>query len=252
MPIHIIPDNEGKGFTQIGYINDFEYLNPIEQVRVMSIESRIALERTILSYNKPPLPINNFDDILYKRAEKFWQERYIEIMETKYSENFDKLLECNKKQQQINLLKNQKISSLGLIAFIFNAFQKYGFIYSQYKAEHKHNGLDETKLPTLIHLKEGKIFVSGKTVLTVGQLKQVVEQRKVIISKFIDNEDKWHCFFITFQSLKGEENWKNGTPHFHYISNTFGLTREQVLTELKSKNYKLNNLPHIELTDYEK
>lgn len=252
MAIDIIPDNDGKGFTQVGYSDDFEYVNPIEQVRNMSLENSISLERTMLLLRKPPFPISDLDDFLYKRAEKVWQERYTGIMDTKYSENFDRLLESNKKQEQVNLLKNQKISPFGLTAFIFNAFQKYGYTYSQYRADHNRNGLDETKLPTLIHLKEDEVVVSGKTDLTDGQLKQVIQHRKVIISKFIDNGDNWHCFFTTYQSLKGEENWNEGTPHYHYISNTFGLTRQQVLNELKSKDYKLNNLPHIELTDYDR
>lgn len=252
MAIDIIPDNNGKGITQVGYSNDFEKVNPIEQVRQMLLENSISLEKTILLLNKPPFPISYLDEWLFKRADKLWQERYSEIMATKYSENFDKLLECNKKQEQVNLLKNQTISPFGLTAFIFNAFLKYGYTFSQYRAEHNYNGLDETKLPTIFHIKEKEVFVSGKTTLTDGQLKQVIQHRKVIISKFIENGDNWHCFFTTYQSLKGEENWKEGTPHYHYISNTFGLTKEQVLKELKSKEYKLNNLPHIELTDYKK
>lgn len=252
MAIDIIPDNDGIGFTQVGYSDDFEYVNPIEQVRNMTLENCISLEKTMLLLRKPPFPISHLDDFLYKRAEKVWQERYTGIMETKYSENFDRLLESNKKQEQVNLLKNQKISPFGLTAFIFNAFQKYGYTYSQYRADNNHNGLDETKLPTLIHLKEDEVVVSGKTDLIDGQLKQVIQHRKVIISKFIDNGDNWHCFFTTYQSLKGEENWNEGTPHYHYISNKFGLTRQQVLNELKSKDYKLNNLPHIELTDYDR
>lgn len=250
MAIDIIPDNDGRGFTHVGYSDDFEYVNPIEQVRNMLLENSMSLERTMLLLKKPPFPISYLDNFLYKRAEKVWQVRYDEIMETKYSENFDRLLESNKKQEQVNLLKNQTISPLGLTAFIFNAFVKYGYTYSQYRADHNHNGLDETKLPNLIHLKENEVVVSGKTGLTDGQLKQVIQHRKVVMSKFIDNGENWHCFFTTYQSLKGEENWKDGTPHYHYISNTFGLTREQVLKELKNRDYKLNNLPHIELTDY--
>lgn len=252
MAIDIIPDNDGNGFTQVRYSDDFEYVNPIEQIRNMSLENSISFERTMLLLKKPPFPISYLDEFLYNRANKVWQDRYKEIMETKYSGNFDKLLESNIKQEQKTLLKNQTISPFGLTAFIFNAFQKYGYTYSQYRANHNHNGLDETKLPILIYSKEDKVVVSGKTDLTDGQLKQTIQHRKVIISKFIDNGDRWHCFFTTYQSLKGKENWKGGTPHYHYISNAFGLTREQVLNELKSKDYNLNNLPHIELTDYKK
>ena len=107
-------------------------------------------------------------------------------------------------------------------------------------------------MPSIVHLTDNKVHKSGETDLTDGQLKQIVEHRKVIISKFIDKGELWHCFFLTFESLKGKEKWKDGKPHYHYISSAFGLTREQVIGELKKKNYKLNNLPHIEMIDYRK
>lgn len=138
-----------------------------------------------------------------------------------------------------------------LIAFIFHAHEEKGFLFSNYRAEHHHKGLDESELPEFIHVKSEKVAKIGETNLKEGQLKQVVNHRKIIISKFIDNANEWHCFFVTYQSLKGEENWNNGQPHFHYISNKFGLSREEVLKELKSRHYKLNNLPHVSLMEYD-
>ena len=136
----------------------------------------------------------------------------------------------------MNLLKKITVSPFQLIAFIFKAYSDYGFTYSKYRTGHHHNGLNESDLPTLIHLNNGDVTYSGTTNLTNGQLKQVIEHRTVTISTFLDNGDNWHCFFITYQSLRGEENWENGKPHYHYISDKFGLTRDKVLTELKSKH----------------
>jgi hypothetical protein len=78
----------------------------------------------------------------------------------------------------------------------------------------------------------------------------VVEHRKVIISKFLDNKTAWHCFFLTFKSIRREESWQDGQPHFHYISDKFGISRENVIVQLKSKDYNLGTLPHIGLLDY--
>lgn len=250
MALDIIPDNDNKGFIQILSMDDFEYTNPIEKVREMSYSHTNALNRTLILLSKPPFPISLLDNWFVEKDEEAWQEKYSQITNTEYYENLNKLLESTKKQEQINLLKGVILSVYGLFAFIFTAYLDHGYTFSQYRSDHHHAGVIESDLPKLIQVDHDKVKYSGTTKLTIGQLKQVVEHRQVIIAKFLDKGDKWHCFFTTFQSLKGEENWQSGTPHYHYISNTFGLTRKQVLAELKCKNYKLNNLPHIELTDY--
>lgn len=83
-----------------------------------------------------------------------------------------------------------------------------------------------------------------------GQLKQVIEQRKVIVSKFLDKGSEWHCLLLTYDSLKGKESWKNGQPHYHYISSKFRIPRDKVVEQLKSSSYNLGSLPHIDLLEY--
>lgn len=247
MGIELIPDNEGLGFTLVNKIEDFEKVNPINQYKNLEIETtkHILLSRYLME--KPKFSIELLNDIAIKNANESWDKRYNEIINTKYSENLNQLLLTNKKKEQIRLLKNLSISHKELTSFIFNSFLNYGYLYSFYTVEHLQNGLEKSEMPKLLNIEGNKIKISGNTKLSDGQLKQAINHRKVIISKFIENGDKWHCFFYTFNSLKGAENWKEGKPHLHYISYTFGLTRKEVLTELKSKDYKLNNLPHIEL-----
>jgi len=98
---------------------------------------------------------------------------------------------------------------------------------------------------------DGIVNKVGDTKLTDGQLKQAVEHKSVTISKFFDKGTDWHCLFVTHKSLRGDEkNWKGGQPHYHYISDKFGLSRDKVVSELKSRDYHLNSLPHIDLLDY--
>lgn len=78
----------------------------------------------------------------------------------------------------------------------------------------------------------------------------MIENRKVVVAKLLDKCDEWHCFFVTYDSLKGKELWQNGQPHFHYISDKFGLSREEVVKSLKDRKYNLGSLPHINITDY--
>jgi hypothetical protein len=82
--------------------------------------------------------------------------------------------------------------------------------------------------------------------LSIAQLKQVVEHRHVAVAKFLDIGKQWHCFFLTFRSLRGEENHDGGTPHMHYISDKWGISRSSVVKQLTSKKYKLPSLPHVE------
>ncbi|SHG11482.1 hypothetical protein SAMN05444483_1056 [Salegentibacter echinorum] len=126
-----------------------------------------------------------------------------------------------------------------------------GFLLSQYSSNFQTSAIDKEKLPFAYMLNEdGEIEKFGKTELTDGQLKQALEQRSAKVAKILEKDGGWHCFFITYNSIGGKENWQNGKPHFHYISNYFGIKKEDVIEQIKSKKYKLGNLPHIALDDY--
>jgi hypothetical protein len=240
-----IPDPETGGFFTVMEVEDFEYANPIEQTHKMFLEHSINFEKDFFILKKPPFPINHLDDFLLKRAEEKWLEEYKEITSSGVHENLLKLLDCDSKKEQIKLLKGLSFTSEELMNFIFCAWEKYNYSYSKYHSEHSHTGLDESQLPTLIHKKSDSEIISvGKTNLSDGQMKQLIEQRSVKVSKFLDKGDKWHCLFLTYKSLGGDET--GGQPHLHYISNYWGLTREYVVQQLCSKNYKLPSLPHID------
>jgi hypothetical protein len=69
------------------------------------------------------------------------------------------------------------------------------------------------------------------------------------VVKILERDDEWHCFFITYNSLRGDESWKQGQPHFHYISDKFGISKEELIKQLRSRDYKLGNLPHIDFME---
>lgn len=146
-------------------------------------------------------------------------------------------------------MRGQSISPFQLAAYIFRAWTEFGFSFSSYRADHHHKGLNEDELPQLIHLDGDKVKTSGETKLTEGQLKNVINHRKVTISKFLDKDDTWHCFFITYNSIGGKEKWQGGQPHYHYISDKWGFSRAEAVGRLKSINYPPTSV-HIALTDY--
>ncbi|WP_228426249.1 hypothetical protein [Chryseobacterium carnipullorum] len=112
------------------------------------------------------------------------------------------------------------------------------------------NGIDPKDVPTIIHIKDdGKVKTVGETKMTVGQLNNVIRYRKSIVSHFFEKDEDWHCLFVTYASMRGEENWKNGQPHFHYISNAFGISKEDFIKSMENGNYIATPV-HIDLLDY--
>lgn len=250
MKIIKVPFSE-KGYYRIITAPDIEFVDPIDYYSNAFIESKVSLERDMLLLKKFPFPIHHVDHLLIKRALAEWREKYQEIITTEIPENFISLLTADSKRDQLKLLRGQNLTPSQLIGLIFRAWTYFGYSFSQYSARHHHNGLNKAQLPTVIEIQDDETITKvGPATLTDGQLRNVVEHRKVIISKFLDNKTNWHCFFLTFKSIRREESWQDGQSHFHYISDKFGVSRENVVTQLKSKDYNLGTLPHIGLLDY--
>jgi hypothetical protein len=243
------PKEDGSGFFTIFEGTDVEFIDPIPYFLEWYAKIRLSLFTTDLSNKHPEIPIELVLDKLSDKIQNDLVDEFTKIIDTPVPNNFIKLLTSSSKKEQIHLLKGAKINQFQLEALIIKAWKDYGYSFSNYKAEHRPKGYEDSKLPKLGVLKENSLETIGNTSLSKGQVKQVIEQRSVIISKFIDKASTWHCFFITYNSLKGSENWNNGMPHYHYISDKFGIKRDEVVRTLKSNHYKLGNLPHIELID---
>jgi hypothetical protein len=247
---HKIPDDSGNGSYTIFESPDFEYVDPTKHYAESYIVTNVSMMRDIILLEKPPVPLDFIEKYIHREALKDWFKKLKEIEETAIPENLAELLKADSKKEQLKLLKNLSITPDQLISFIFKAWTDHGFSFSQYKSERQHTGLDKTKMPKLVEIKDGKVNKVGKTSLTDGQLKQAVDHRKVIVAKFFDKRTSWHCLFLTFDSLRGKETWKDGQAHYHYISDKFGIPRQKVVEQLKSGKYSLGTLPHIDLTDY--
>src|SRR5690606_26136253 len=106
------------------------------------------------------------------------------------------------------------------------------------------------KLPEFFELnKDGSVHKIGETDLSDGELKNIITQRKIIISNFLIKDNIWHCFFSTMKGISGGEKYNGGQPHFHYISNAFGISKEEFIKSIKTGKYKSSNI-HIDLFGY--
>ena len=252
-----VKDLNRNGYYWMMEGDDFEYSNPIEKISEMVIKMMSTMLRNHLEFAKENnlLPsderVTNPDIILervaFKNSLKIWEEHFNKIMLGELPEGFLSLLENKSKKEQEKILKGLSLTNDELMLFIFKAWQDFKFTYSMYTSSHNHNRLEDNQMPTFAYKdKDNHIISVGRTELTDGQIKNAIDHRTVIISKFLDRGEEWCCFFFTFKSLKGEENYKDGQPHLHFISDKWGLSREYVLQQLKSKEYKLPRLPHID------
>lgn len=249
MEEHTIYDDDKKGFTKVFSGRDIEFVNPIDYYSDWEIRKSISLERAILNHKNPIITAFISDEFFVKRAQEKWQERLGQINATQIPENFISLLNSSSKNEQEKLMRGQSISPFQLAAYIFRAWTDFGFCYSNYRADHHHKGVNEQDLPQLINIDGEKVKTAGATTMTEGQLKNIINHRKVVISKFLDKGNIWHCFFITYNSIGGKEKWQGGQPHYHYISDKWGFTRQEAVERLKSINYPPTSV-HIALTDY--
>lgn len=247
-----IVDKKTNGFYRIFGDDKAEKVNPIEYYKNFELKKRAIMYRDLLETKEPFLSEKLTDNFYIELArkdieeEKFWEN----IENTEIPENFLKLLETPKKKDQIALLKGLSINPNQLIAMIFKAFKEHDYLYSKYLFENLPKDLADKKKPQIAHIsKEDIINTIGETDLTEGQLKKMINERKVIIAHFFDRGDEWHCFFITYNSIGGRENHKDGQPHYHYISSAFGITRDDFIKSMESGNYKSTSI-HIDLLGY--
>ena len=245
-----IYDENGRGFIRAFSSDKVEKVNPVEYYKTAELKQSATLLRDLL-YVKSPLLTSFLDSEYFERKAKEMVMGYCEKCEqTETDSNYIELLKTSRKKDQVRLLKGMTLNPDELMSLIFASYNKFGYLYSKYHFQNLPNGFEGKKLPKMFRLdEEGNMQKIGDTELSDGELKQIIENRKVIVSHFFEKEDTWHCFFSTYKSMGGKENWKDGQPHFHYISSAFGISKEDFIESMRSGNYKSTSV-HIDLLDY--
>lgn len=251
MANQIIPDEDGKGVALSFKQDDVKFTDPIKYLEQYTITTRMHLFEQHILLQQPEINKGRLrkEAIIY--GLKGWDKHFKELMETAVPEQLFALLDNPSKNDQMKLLRNLELSPEILMSFIFKAFLQYGYTYSQYRSENYTKDVDPNSLPYLAYVdpKTGTVKKRGESSLSDGQIKKALEQRKVVSTKFVDKGANWHCFFITYGSIKGKETWRDGQPHFHYISDKFGIPRDEAVQKFKSGNYPYTNV-HIALKGY--
>ena len=243
-------DKDNNSFLKAFYHDNIEKVNPVEYYTNFMIFKSMVLERDMLESKDLFLAKTVPDSFLRKRAGEHSSELIASLRSDKVGERVLKIFETFRKKDQEKLWKNQTINPDQLFDLIFLSFEMYGYLYSNYRFEILDSGSKSKILPIVFYQNnDGQIEKIGKTNATEGELKNVLLHRKVIVAHLFEKKECWHSLFLTYNSLKGEENWNNGQAHFHYISSAFNLTKEEFIESMRSGKY-LSTKIHITLKDY--
>ena len=192
------------------------------------------------------LPCN--DEIINQVALMFAKQSYNELskvsVDSKLKNIFQK--ELNKKEQ-IRLLKGVQLTEPQLSS-LFNFAEECGYRFSHYKWQGNPKSVKEEELPSFMHLKDdGSVEYIGDTTLTEGQMRTIINQADVLIVRIFNNGIHWHCFLQTYKGLKGMESGVQGSrPHLHYLSDSFGISKADLVKMIKIGRYP-NTPVHIPL-----
>lgn len=192
------------------------------------------------------LPYNDeiINQVALMLAKQSYNELSKESVDGKLKNIFQK--ELNKKEQ-IRLLKGVQLTKPQLSS-LFNFAEECGYRFSHYKWQGDPKSVKEEKLPSFMHMKDdGSIEYIGETTLTEGQMRTIINQADVLIVRIFDNGSHWHCFLQTYKGLKGMESGVQGSrPHLHYLSDSFGISKADLVKMIKIGRYP-NTPVHIPL-----
>lgn len=160
------------------------------------------------------------------------------ILNESLDKEFLDLLITESKKDQLKLLRGKSLTPYSFAKLLFLSHLEFGFSFSQYTSEKLPGNINNSQLPILFQLSvnEESVSIIGETTLKEGELKNVILHRKKIVANFLDKGNEWHCFYLTFKALAGKESWNQGQPHYHYLSDKFGVTREEVIKGIKAGN----------------
>lgn len=250
MSIQTFQDENTERIIKASILEDVERVSPIRYYAQQQIEIKKDVIKTLLVATNPEfegLP----DEFWYIQAAKIVEQMMSEMANTKVPDNFLSLLDNEKKKkEQISLMKGQTLDPSQLFALLVNAEAK-GYLFSEYHYQAPPPNVDLEKMPQVIEVKEnGNVHSIGNKGLSDGQMKSVVEQTKKIVAKVLDKGSEWHCFYLTFRGLAGKESGVQGQqPHIHYISDKFGISREDLVKSIKKGECPTSSV-HIGIIDY--
>ncbi len=232
--------------NQMDEVENVSYKEIMIKFHAISIAPAI---KELLEKDQQLKSTHNDDDICLKALEvavQSYNETSHKTFDSAFKDIFQKEL---KKKDQIRLLKDVKLTNCQL-GSVFNFADECGYKFSHYKWQGDPKSVKDEKLPSFMHLKDdGNVEYMGETTLTEGQMRTIIDQADVLIARVFDNGIHWHCFLQTYKGLKGKEAGVQGSrPHLHYLSDSFGISKDDLIKMIKMGRYP-NTPVHILLSN---
>ena len=139
-----IYEEKGQGFTRIFSSEKVENVNPVDYYKKYELEKRAIVLRDLINAKDANLASQLDDSFFLKQAEDTIVGFFEKFENTEIHENFCKLLETERKKNQINLLKGLSLNPDQLMSLIFKFLNSSGLhpvIAKNLKARKNHPSL---------------------------------------------------------------------------------------------------------------
>ena len=254
MDVKVFYDEQKKMKLQVTQSENCEFVNPKKYYFDIRFNiSVLSYINTLITTQQIGVIPKKLDDAQEERVFEFFKAQAIKesineceaiYLQSLPEKVFD-IFKNDKKDVHKNAFKNIFLTMNQLLFFYFKAFDEHNCLYSKYLFIIRNKGIDNTKMPdTAIIENDGSVTKFGATSLSDGEIKQAIKYRKCTRVDFLDNNEKWYCFYWTWNAIDGKESSKHFDEHIHYIDYTWGLTRGYVLKQLSSEHYSLKGI-HI-------
>lgn len=149
------------------------------------------------------------------------------------------------KRKQEQLLCGLKMDSRDILWWNVLTHQ-LGYLMDILHVEVLPNQFNAKQQPAIcVEESDKNIIHIGKTNMTDGEMRAMMQQRKVMQLRIYHKDDIFHCFYFTFRGLAGDESGEFGSqPHYHYVSNKWNYTRENLI-DMISKGVLPDSKVHI-------
>lgn len=136
--------------------------------------------------------------------------------------------------QQNRLLKDLTLSSADFL-WLNKEAQELGYLLDIYHEETYPEKFNKKRKPVVFSQRDnGTVDSIGSTDMSEGEMRALLEQRRVVQARIYHKNEHWHCFYFTFKGLAGEESGVMGSkPHYHYLSDKSGIAWDELIRRIK-------------------
>lgn len=181
------------------------------------------------------------DKFFMDQAKRWWAEQKREHRKAGVCDVIKKIMVLEKIKEVERFVDEAVITQKEFVDSMF-CLRHHGYLYKFEKNEIIPSDLEGKRLPRFAHVQNGKVdSAEGEHDLTDGQIKHLIQNRKVMHIHSLEKDDRWYCFYFAFSDVQGA-HWKTG--HLHYSRNSWYKDLNGLVDELKLKRHSARSV-HI-------